>query len=291
MMTPTTDDVMGCEEIADSPEHHRQRSEFIRNLVQRSEEEQPVRDQYKKHVSKTIVQFWHDLQELPGDIEKCIASWRRWSVSEFAHRLFDEQSAKAFISGSLGARHKHAFERCYHPAMQADYFRLCYLLVEGGFYVDADDVCVGSSIDWFFKDSRLKLQPLCYDITSGSMVKPSVFLTADAYDPGWIFYFNNNPIIVGRGHPIIERALSQATRRLELANEDVLPEIQETTGPGNLSRSIFDLGTTSGAGVQNDLVVLRDWDSLAISQWPLSHRSDTRNWRLSNQKQFNRKGG
>jgi mannosyltransferase OCH1-like enzyme len=282
---------MSCEEIADSPEHHQQRSEFIRNLVQRSEGEPPVRDQYKKHISKTIVQFWHNLRELPEDIEKCIASWRRWSASGFTHHLFDEQSAKAFISGSLGARHEHAFERCYHPAMQADYFRLCYLLVEGGFYVDADDVCVGTNIGWLFEDSRLKLQPLCYDVISGSMVKPSVFLSADAYDTSWIFYFNNNPIIAGRGHPIIERALSQATRRLELTEEDALPEIQATTGPGNLSRSIFDLGATLEAGVENDLVVLRDWDSFAISQWPLSHRGDTRNWRLSNQKRFNRKDG
>ena len=48
--------------------------------------------------------------------------------------------------------------------MQADYFRLCYLLVEGGFYVDADDVCVGTDIGWLFEDGRLKLQPLCYDM-------------------------------------------------------------------------------------------------------------------------------
>ena len=168
------------------------------------------------------------------------------TTSGFTHRLFDERSAKAFIGGSLGARHERAFERCYHPAMQADYFRLCYLLVEGGFYVDADDVCVGTDIGWLFDDGRLKLQPLCYDIASGTMVNPSVFLRSDAYNPSWIFYFNNNPLIASRGHPIIERALSQATDLLELAGEDVLPEIQTTTGPGNLSKSIFDLGTRSG---------------------------------------------
>lgn len=281
---------MSCKEIAETPEHHRQRSEFIRSLVQRPEGELPVRDQYKQRISTTIVQFWHNVRELPEDIERCIASWRRWSTIGYIHHLFDEQSAKEFIGGSLGARHECAFERCYHPAMQADYFRLCYLLVEGGIYIDADDVCVGTDIDCLVKDSRLKLQPLCYDIASGSMVKPSVFLSADAFDPSWIFYFNNNPLVAGRGHPIIERALSQATQRLELADEEALPEIQATTGPGNLSRSIFDLGMTKG-GVENDLVVLRDWESLAVSQWPLSYRDDARNWRLSNQKRFNRKDG
>ena len=86
---------------------------------------------------------------------------------------------------------------------------------------------------------------------------------------------------------MIERALRRATDLLELADEDALPEIQTTTGPGNLSRSIFEHGTTLG-GVERDLVILRDWDSLAVSKWPLSHRGDARNWRLSNQQRFRR---
>jgi hypothetical protein len=233
------------------------------------------------------VQFWHDLGELPGDIEECIASWTRWKTSGFTHRLFDERSAKAFIGGSLDAHHECAFDRCYHPAMQADYFRLCYLLVEGGFYVDADDVCVGAQIDWLFDDGRLKVQPLCYDIASGAMVDTANFLRIGAYEPSWIFYVNNTPLIAGRRNPIIERALQRATELLELAGEGVLPEIQTTTGPGNLSKSIFELGTISG-GMECDLVVLRDWDSFAVSRWPLSYRGDARNWRLSNQKRFRR---
>jgi len=274
--------------MTDTSEHHRRRSEFIRRLVQRSVGRLPINAQCMQRTPRTIVQFWHDLQQLPKDVEECIASWTRWASRGFAHRLFDEGTARAFIGGSLGARHKHAFERCYHPAMQADYFRLCYLFVEGGFYVDADDVCVGTDVGWLFDDGRLKVQPLCYDVASRTMVAPSVFLRSDAYDPNWIFYFNNNPLIATRGHPIIERALWQATDLLELANDDdMLPEIQTTTGPGNLSRSIFECGATSG-GVEGDLVVLRDWDSFAVSRWPLSHRADARNWRLSNQQRFRR---
>lgn len=275
----------------DSPEHHRQRSEFIRKLVQRRLGQHPVNDWYAHPTPKTIVQFWHDLREVPLDVKECIASWTRWEESGFAHRLFDEHAARAFIGGSLGTRHESAFGRCYHPAMQGDYFRLCYMLVEGGFYIDADDVCVGADIGWLFEDGRLKLQPLCYDIDSGAMVKPSVFLCADAHNPSWIFYFNNNPLVASRGHAIIERALSQATSLLELAGEGALPEIQTTTGPGNLSKSIFDLGTTWGSGVESDLVVLREWDSFAVTRWPLSHRADARNWRLSNQRRFDHGGG
>ena len=274
--------------MAHIPEHHRQRSEFIRRLVQRSAGQLPVKAQYIQSTPRTIVQFWHDLGELPADVEECIATWAGWTTNGFAHRLFDERSAKEFIGGSLSARHKHAFELCYHPAMQADYFRLCYLFVEGGFYIDADDVCVGADIGWLFDDGRLKIQPLCYDTASGTMVNPSVFVHNDAYDPSWIFYFNNNPLIASREHPVIDGALRQATDILEFAGEDALPEIQATTGPGNISRTIFGLGATP-EGVESDLVVLRDWDSLAFSKWPLTHRSDARNWRLSNQRRFRRK--
>jgi mannosyltransferase OCH1-like enzyme len=274
----------------DSPEHHRQRSEFIRKIVQSPSGQPSVNDRYRKPIPKTIVQFWHDLRQLPPDVEECVRTWTVWKASGFEHRLFDERSAAAFISSALGARYKRVFERCYHPAMQADYFRLCYVLVEGGIYVDADDVCVGTDLGWLAEDWRLKLQPLCYDIATRAMVKPAVFLRAEAYDPSWIFYFNNNPLIAGPGHPVIEHALSQATRLLELAGRDELPEIQTATGPGNLSKSIFDLGTRTSSDIENDVVVLVDWDALAVSHWPLSYRSDARNWRLSNQKRFDHGG-
>ena len=270
--------------MKDSPEHHQQRSEFIRKLVQRSATQPLVNAAYGR-TPRTIVQFWHNLRDLPEDVRECIGSWVCWSKRGFKHRLFDEHSAKMFINDSLGVSHKRAFERCYHPAMQADYFRLCYLLVEGGFYVDADDVCVGAHIDWLFNDGRLKLQPLCYDVALRKMVSPSEFLPAGAFSPNWIVYFNNNPLIADRGHPIVERALRQATDLLEHTGQHVLPEIQSTTGPGNLSKAVFEYGAALES-LDGALVVLGGWDSLAISRWPLSHREDARNWRLSNQQRF-----
>ncbi len=267
------------------PGHNRQRSEFIRGLAQQPLAQLPINDLSAESIPKVIVQYWDDLQELPMDIEECIGSWSRWTAGGFSHRLFDECSAQTFIAETLDKRHECAFANCYHPAMQADYFRLCYLLVEGGLYVDVDDVCIGTQISWLFGDGRLKLQPLCYDIASDSMVNPSEFLKADAYNQNWIFYVNNNPLVARRGHPIIEQALKQATDALQRVDDDKLPEIQETTGPGNISKSIFKLGNMPG-GVESDLVIMKDWESLAVSKWPLSHRDDARNWRHSNQQRF-----
>jgi hypothetical protein len=267
----------------DTPEHHRQRSEFIRNLVQTSGAPQTTNNE-EQDAPKTIVQFWHDPMQLPEDVRECISSWSRWKTSGFAHCVFGTTAAAEFISRSLDPDHARAFTLCYHPAMQADYFRLCYLFVEGGLYVDADDVCIASDISDLFEGCRLRVQPLCYDMDSDSMVSPAEFLRPGANKVGWIFYFNNNPLVACRGDPIIRRALERATGLLHSTVDGDLPEIQSTTGPGNLSKTVFELGTASA--IDERVQVVHDWQSIAISQWPLSYRRDARNWRLSNGRRF-----
>ena len=77
----------------------------------------------------------------------------------------------------------------------------------------------GSQIQHLFNDSRLKIQPLCYDMAANVMVPPRLFTKSGADAASWIFYFNNNPLIAGSGHPVIEHALNQATLSLEKDNE------------------------------------------------------------------------
>src|SRR5579872_3196411 len=76
-----------------SPEHHRQRSEFIRKLVQRPSGQHSISDRSGQPTPKTIVQYWHDLGQLPPDVEECVRSWTIWETSGFKHRLFDERTA------------------------------------------------------------------------------------------------------------------------------------------------------------------------------------------------------
>lgn len=262
-------------------ENHLARSSFVKELVQRPDSLVVASSMLTKKIPKRIVQFWDNLDRLPSDVNECIETWRETEGQGFERLLFDNQQAGDFIYQKLGIRYKQAYDKCYHPAMQSDFFRLCYIYVEGGCYIDADDVYNGSQIQYLFSDERLKIQPLCYDMATHMMVPPSIFTKPRANAASWIFYFNNNPLIAGIGHPVIERALNQATLSLEIESRNGLPEIQAATGPGNLTKSIFNAATENGE-IEQTLLVLSNWEDTVKSKWELGYRNDARNWRLSN---------
>lgn len=262
-------------------ENHHERSRFVRRLVQCSSLGSYKSSLFARKLPKKIVQFWDNFDRLPHDVSECIDTWRSAEDQGIKRLLFDKQHARDFIHSTLGLRYTKAYDKCYHPAMQSDYFRLCYIFVEGGCYIDADDVYSGVNIQYLFSDSLLKIQPLCYDIATNRMVPPGIFTKPDTNADSWIFYFNNNPLIAGSGHPVIEYALNQATLKLEKDLVNDLPEIQSTTGPGNLTRSIFD-NAAENCEIEHTLLVLYDWENVAQSKWELNYRNDARNWRLSN---------
>jgi mannosyltransferase OCH1-like enzyme len=266
-------------------ENHHERSRFIRELVQNPTNSNTISEVYSKTIPMRIVQFWDNLDRLPEDVKECIDTWHKLDEQGVERLLFDNRQARDFICQKLGLRYLRAYESCYHPAMQSDYFRLCYVFVEGGCYIDADDVYTGTQIQHLFNDGRLKIQPLCYDTATNMMVSSQLFTKAGADSDTWIFYFNNNPLISSSEHPVLERALNQATLLLERGITKGLPEIQSTTGPGNISKSIFDI-ITANAEMEHTLNVLCNWENIASSKWELSYRNDSRNWRLSNSARF-----
>ncbi|MFL9956354.1 glycosyltransferase [Paraburkholderia nemoris] len=268
--------------MEDTPEDHRRRSDFVRLFIQRHVCTYTISDSRERKVPKTIVQFWHAKDQIPSDVANCMESWERLAHNGLRYLLFDRRDARDFIRQKLGDRYSAAFDLCYHPAMLSDYFRLCFMLTEGGFYVDADDVYAGGNVENLFSDGRLKLQPLCYDIATDSMVSPSVFADVLNHSPDWIYYVNNNPLIAPPQHPVISKALEAATSQLEHAAERALPEIQSTTGPGILTKSLFELAQGQ-PGIDLNVGIMWDWDAVGSTKWHLSYRNDSRNWRLSNQ--------
>lgn len=229
-------------------------------------------------IPRNLVRYWHDHSKLPDDVAACMSTWERLVDHGFAVRIFDDTSADRYIRDRLGAREVAAFGRCAHPAMRCDYLRLCVLLIDGGLYVDCDDVLLDDGWTRLFDDDRLKLQPLCYDISAGGMMPNADIWRIDLPAGERNFYVNNDPIAAPPGHPILRRALDRATDLL--LQDDDRPEIQATTGPGNLTTVLaahaYSLLLRGG---DLDFNLIHGWDAIAEMRWDLSYRLDERNWR------------
>lgn len=261
-----------------SEEDHAFRSQVIQWLLQQS----PAHGAASPNdsIPKVLVQYWHDLGALPDDVAECLHSWKCLAKDGFRFELFDDSRARRFIETNFGSPHVLAFDRCYHAAMRCDYFRLCYILFCGGFYVDADEVFKGKGHESLFRDANAKLQPLCYDLSTDQMVPSDEFLSDARVPSDRIFYVNNNPIIAPPAHPLIELALRRSTDSL-LRGAGRL-DIQSTTGPGNLSASLVrHIAALQTSGRPWDVSILRDWESVSECRWFLSYRNDERNWRLA----------
>jgi hypothetical protein len=229
-------------------------------------------------IPRTIVRYWHDPTDCPDDVRACLESWDVLADEGFEFRMFDDDSAASYIADVYGAREWHAFKRCAHPAMRCDYLRMCFVLAEGGLYVDADDVLLGDGWRHLFRNDKLKLQPLGYDITAGGMMPASDIWRSDLPNDGRVFYVNNDPIAAPPDHPVLRRALTRATEKL-LGN-NAHPEIQSATGPGNMTAALAGHARQLQlATLPFDFELLRDWDSIAEMRWNLSYRADSRNWR------------
>ena len=263
-------------------ESDRLRSDFIRDLtlqqLDRSATLSTGGPTQSAAIPRKLIRYWHDPSEVPDDVRACLDSWDPLREEGFEFWMFSDASAAAYIAAKYGARECEAFAHCRHPAMRSDYLRMCFVLAEGGLYVDADDVLLGDGWKSIFRNGGLKVQPLCYDIQTGGMVPSTEIWRADLPTNGRIFYVNNDPIAAPAGHPVLRRALARATEKL--LGGDPLPEIQSTTGPGNLTAALAAHARDSKvAGAARDFELLVDWETIAETRWELSYRSDARNWR------------
>ena len=264
-------------------EDDRLRSDFIRELMLRQLRRDRTSSRGERTdgmvlIPKTLVRFWHDPCDVPPDVRNCLESWDALRDEGFEFRMFGDASATAYIAERYGPRERAAFARCRHPAMRSDYLRMCFVFAEGGLYVDADDVLLGGSWKDVFRDGALKVQPLCYDVPAGGMVSASELRRTDLPKGGRIFYVNNNPIAAPAGHPVLRRALARATDRL--LGDELAPEIQSTTGPGNLTAVLAAHARESQVGdIPPDFELLLDWEGTAEPCWDLTYRTDARNWR------------
>ena len=263
-------------------EHEDLRSAYIRDVtLQQLADSAGAVEHHRSELApipRRLIRYWHDPSDTPEYVRTCLESWDCLADEGFEFHMFDDISAAAYIADAYGLLERQAFARCGHPAMRCDYLRMCFVLAEGGLYVDADDVLLGEGWRHIFRDGTLKVQPLCYDITACRMTPATDIWKPDLPSDGRIFYVNNDPIAAPANHPVLRRALARATEKL--LGEAPFPEIQSTTGPGNLTAALAAHARhLQLEGLPFDFELLRDWESIAEMRWDLSYRADSRNWR------------
>ena len=77
---------------------------------------------------------------MPPDVNALIETWRA-THKDYEHLLFNDATADKFIAEHYNQDIRLAFRRAQEPAQRADIFRLAYLSIEGGYYIDVDDRC------------------------------------------------------------------------------------------------------------------------------------------------------
>lgn len=164
-----------------------------------------------------LLQFW-DKPTVPDDVGAVMRTWDDPS-GVLDRVLFDDAAARRFIGENYSPAHLTAYDYAHHPAMKSDFFRLCYLNLKGGIYLDVDEACTTSPAQFL------------QNFEGFDLVLP-LSETAPAYT-------NNNMIGCVAGHPVIASALDEALRViLQNKQDQARPDIWDVTGPGALTRSL-----------------------------------------------------
>lgn len=169
-----------------------------------------VPQDFPRGIPRHIVQFW-DSPDPPEDIRAAMAGIQRDNPG-FSYHLECDESARAFINTHYGQEITALYDACPHPAMRSDFWRLCYLHVQGGIYIDADVV------------SRAPLT----DITRGSH-----FRTLLPYSVGQPWCLDNDVLIYEAGNPLMQHIMQTMFQRVRHVLETgYFENVWVSTGPG-----------------------------------------------------------
>jgi tetratricopeptide (TPR) repeat protein len=205
-------------------------------------------------IPRKIMQYW-DQTALPDGVAALFRTWIQ-RHPDFEHRRFDHSTARAYLSSHYPDEVLNAYRRARHPAQASDLFRLAYLLREGGFYVDADDRCVGH------------LSSVASD-GAEFIGYQEMFAT-----------LANNFLACVPGEPVIERALALAVEALNRGDNDT---IWLATGPGLLTRAFAEVFARQGPAWREWLRTRRilDRKDLVHVSWChaiLSYKNTSKSW-------------
>ncbi|WP_376094430.1 tetratricopeptide repeat protein [Roseomonas sp. CCTCC AB2023176] len=164
-------------------------------------------------IPRRIGQYW-DSTNPPEDVRALMRTWPA-AHPGWQHAVFDDAAARDALAryaaaGVIGSDVPAAYSRATGPAQKADLFRLAWLVAEGGFWLDADNRCLGQLVPLARGDRNLVLYQEEY-ATLG-----------------------NDVIGAAPRHPVLWRALAMGSEALNRGDRDV---VWLSTGPGLLTRA------------------------------------------------------
>jgi mannosyltransferase OCH1-like enzyme len=173
-----------------------------------------------------IVQYWHD--DPPPEVEELMDTWRSAAADGFEYLRYDDVGALDFIRTNHGQRIEEAYATCAVPAMKADLFRVCFLLIRPGLYADADMRCTGRGRRQFFlRDDPAPLLLLYDRLERGLLLKRD-----NRVANGFI-------IVKHPQDPLLRFVLASATDNIE---RRVSNNVYLVTGPGIATKRLRETG-------------------------------------------------
>ncbi len=228
-----------------------------------------------------VVQFW-DTAEPPDDV---VVFMDRWSTLYTGrYQRFSSASARSFIEAHFPEEYATAYAKCWHPAMQSDFFRLCYLYRNGGAYIDADEAPTGRLPEFDLAHGHfLALRPFIHVLDNDKKIalRQAAYLENQASQASAEVYFNNSPILCSPRNPILCLAMIRAKSLLLSGRAEKLG-IHDSTGPTTLSLAVVIHLLMCGTSGRKPVDVMSiDWDFYARvgMEDELAYKLDDRDWR------------
>lgn len=178
-----------------------------------------------------IMQYW-DQHEPPEEVEKLMDAWR--DAGDLDYVRFNRVSALEFIGRHYDERTLKCFEILNIPAMQSDLFRLLFLYVHGGIYVDAD------------LRRKESVWPLV-SLTKGALV-------FKRYRNEEIKFPNSFLIFRYKRHPIVQQLMETGLQNIEARMDG---SAWSVTGP-KLLIDLFSALTHDRSALLKDLVIINE---------------------------------
>ena len=183
-------------------------------------------------IPRQVFQYW-DTDPPPAPLRFVMQSWERQAGA--GYRLFNRGSARQFLRDKLGPDWEQAFLFADSSTEESDFFRLCFLMLEGGVYADCDD--------W-----------LACDLDDLIGLGAGLIATHQA-----IGVIGNNLIAAAPHHPAVIWAAVAAKQAILNRHHD---GTWAKTGPGLLTRAIAHyLDENARSGTLPDLKLIEDWST------------------------------